>query len=343
MTFPGDTAVLVLAAGPGTRMRSDTPKVLHTLAGRSMLSHVLHAIAKLAPQRLIVVLGHDHQRIAPLVGELADTLGRTIDVALQDRPLGTGHAVLCGLSALPDDYAGNVVVTSGDTPLLDADTLADLIATHRAVSAAVTVLTTTLDDPFGYGRILRTQDHEVMAIVEQTDATPSQREIREVNAGVYAFDIAALRSALSRLSSNNAQQELYLTDVIAILRSDGQTVHASHVDDSALVAGVNNRVQLAELASELNRRVVAAHQLAGVTVVDPATTWIDVDVTIGRDTVIHPGTQLLGRTQIGGRCVVGPDTTLTDVAVGDGASVVRTHGSSSSIGDGAAVGPFTYP
>lgn len=307
-----------------------------------MLSHVLHAIAKLAPQRLIVVLGHDHQRIAPLVGELADTLGRTIDVALQDRPLGTGHAVLCGLSALPDDYAGNVVVTSGDTPLLDADTLADLIATHRAVSAAVTVLTTTLDDPFGYGRILRTQDHEVMAIVEQTDATPSQREIREVNAGVYAFDIAALRSALSRLSSNNAQQELYLTDVIAILRSDGQTVHASHVDDSALVAGVNNRVQLAELASELNRRVVAAHQLAGVTVVDPATTWIDVDVTIGRDTVIHPGTQLLGRTQIGGRCVVGPDTTLTDVAVGDGASVVRTHGSSSSIGDGAAVGPFTY-
>lgn len=206
MTFPGDTAVLVLAAGPGTRMRSDTPKVLHTLAGRSMLSHVLHAIAKLAPQRLIVVLGHDHQRIAPLVGELADTLGRTIDVALQDRPLGTGHAVLCGLSALPDDYAGNVVVTSGDTPLLDADTLADLIATHRAVSAAVTVLTTTLDDPFGYGRILRTQDHEVMAIVEQTDATPSQREIREVNAGVYAFDIAALRSALSRLSSNNAQQ-----------------------------------------------------------------------------------------------------------------------------------------
>ncbi|CKN09171.1 bifunctional UDP-N-acetylglucosamine diphosphorylase/glucosamine-1-phosphate N-acetyltransferase GlmU [Mycobacterium tuberculosis] len=342
MTFPGDTAVLVLAAGPGTRMRSDTPKVLHPLAGRSMLSHVLHAIAKLAPQRLIVVLGHDHQRIAPLVGELADTLGRTIDVALQDRPLGTGHAVLCGLSALPDDYAGNVVVTSGDTPLLDADTLADLIATHRAVSAAVTVLTTTLDDPFGYGRILRTQDHEVMAIVEQTDATPSQREIREVNAGVYAFDIAALRSALSRLSSNNAQQELYLTDVIAILRSDGQTVHASHVDDSALVAGVNNRVQLAELASELNRRVVAAHQLAGVTVVDPATTWIDVDVTIGRDTVIHPGTQLLGRTQIGGRCVVGPDPTLTDVAVGDGASVVRTHGSSSSIGDGAAVGPFTY-
>ena len=346
MTFRGDTAVLVLAAGPGSRMRSDTPKVLHTIAGRSMLSHSLHAVNKVAPQHLVVVLGHDHQRIAPLVGELADTLGRTIDIALQNQPRGTGDAVLCGLSALPEGYAGIVVVTSGDTPLLDADTLADLIANHSAAGqgqgAAVTVLTTTLRDPFGYGRILRTQDDEVMAIVEHTDATPSQREICEVNAGVYAFDIAALRSALSRLSSDNAQQELYLTDVVAILRRDGQAVRTQHVDDSALVAGVNNRVQLAELGAELNRRIVAAHQLAGVTVVDPATTWIDVDVTIGRDTVIHPGTQLLGRTQIGGRCVVGPDTTLSDVTVGDSASVVRSHGTSSSIGGGATVGPFTY-
>ena len=342
MSVCGDTAVLVLAAGPGTRMRSDTPKVLHTLGGRSMLSHSLHAITKVAPQHLVVVLGHDHQRIAPLVAELAAALGRTIDVALQDRPRGTGDAVRCGLSALPDDYTGIVVVTAGDTPLLDADTLADLIAAHAGVSAAVTVLTTTLSDPHGYGRILRTQDNEVMAIVEHADATPSQREIREVNTGVYAFDVAALRSALSRLSANNAQQELYLTDVLAIVRGDGRTVQARHVDDSALVAGVNNRVQLAELGAELNRRVVAAHQMSGVTIVDPATTWIDVDVTIGRDTVIHPGTQLHGRTRVGSRCVVGPDTTLADVSVGDDASVVRTHGSSSSIGAGATVGPFAY-
>jgi bifunctional UDP-N-acetylglucosamine pyrophosphorylase / glucosamine-1-phosphate N-acetyltransferase len=346
MAFRGETAVLVLAAGPGTRMRSDTPKVLHTLAGRSMLSHSLHAIAKLAPQHLVVVLGHEHQRISPIVAGLADTLGRPIDVALQDQPRGTGHAVQCGLTALPADYAGVVVVTSGDTPLLDTDTLADLIAAHNAAGhgqgAAVTVLTTTLADPFGYGRILRTQDNEVMAIVEQTDATASQREIREVNAGVYAFDTAALRSALTQLSSNNAQQELYLTDVIAILRGAGRTVIARHVDDSALVAGVNNRVQLADLSAELNRRIVATHQMAGVTVVDPATTWIDVDVTIGRDTVVQPGTQLLGGTRIGGRCAVGPDTTLTDVTVGDGASVIRTHGSSSSIGDDATVGPFSF-
>ncbi len=342
MTTHGEAAVLVLAAGAGTRMRSDTPKVLHTLAGRSMLAHSLHAISKMAPQHLVVVVGRDHQRIEEFVGDLAETLGRPIDLATQDQQLGTGHAVLCGLSALPDDFGGVVVVTSGDIPLLDADTLADLVATHSARGAAVTVLTTTLSDPTGYGRTLRTQDHEVIAIVEQADATPSQREIREVNAGVYAFDIAALRSALTRLSADNAQQELYLTDVIAIVRQDGQVVQARHVDDSSLVAGVNNRVQLSELAAELNRRIVSAHQLAGVTVADPATTWIDIDVTIGRDTVIQPGTQLLGGTRIGGRCSIGPDTTLTDVVVGDGAAVVRTHGADASIGEGAVVGPFTY-
>jgi bifunctional UDP-N-acetylglucosamine pyrophosphorylase / glucosamine-1-phosphate N-acetyltransferase len=342
MSFRGDTAVLVLAAGPGTRMRSDTPKVLHTVAGRSMLAHSVHATSKVAPQHLVVVLGHAHELITPVIAELADSLSRAIEVALQDRPRGTGHAVLCGLSALPQDYSGVVIVISGDTPLLNSDTLADLIAAHTAGSAAATVLTTTIGDPLGYGRILRAADNDVLAIVEEADATPAQRQIREVNAGVYAFDIAALRSALGRLSSNNAQQELYLTDVVGILRGDRQTVQARHVDDSALVAGVNNRVQLAQVGAELNRRIVATHQMAGVTVVDPATTWIDVDVTIGRDTVIHPGTQLLGRTQIGGHCVIGPDTTLTDVTIGDGASVVRTHGDSSAIGTGATVGPYAY-
>jgi bifunctional UDP-N-acetylglucosamine pyrophosphorylase / glucosamine-1-phosphate N-acetyltransferase len=342
MTTKRETAVLVLAAGAGTRMRSDTPKVLHTLAGRSMLSHSLHSVAKAAPQHLVVVLGHDRDRIAPAVADLAEQLGRGIEIAVQDEQLGTGHAVACGLSALPDDFDGTVVVTSGDIPLLDAETLADLIATHGSQPAAVTVLTTTLPDPTGYGRILRTQDREVIGIVEQADASPSQRAIREVNAGVYAFDIDTLRSAVSRLRSDNAQHELYLTDVISIVRSDGRTVHAKHVDDSMLVAGVNDRVQLAELAAELNRRIVAAHQRAGVTVVDPATTWIDVDVTIGRDTAIQPGTQLLGRSRIGAQCVIGPDSTLTDVIVGDRASVVRTHGGQASIGDGAAVGPFAF-
>jgi bifunctional UDP-N-acetylglucosamine pyrophosphorylase/glucosamine-1-phosphate N-acetyltransferase len=342
MTARGEAAVLVLAAGSGTRMRSDTPKVLHTLGGRSMLAHVLHAVAKAAPQHLVVVLGKDRDAIATAVQQLAADLGRTIETAVQEQQLGTGHAALCGLEALPADFDGVLVVTSGDTPLLDAETLADLVASHEATAAAVTVLTTTLPDPTGYGRILRTQDGEVIAIVEQADATGSQRAIHEVNAGVYAFDITALRSALQRLSADNAQHELYLPDVIAIVRSDGRMVAAKHVYDAALVAGVNDRVQLAAIGAELNRRIVANHQRAGVTVIDPATTWIDVDVTIGRDTVIHPGTQLLGTTVIGERAAVGPDTTLTDVTVGDAATVIRTHGSESTIGAGSAVGPFTY-
>jgi bifunctional UDP-N-acetylglucosamine pyrophosphorylase/glucosamine-1-phosphate N-acetyltransferase len=342
MSEHGQSAVLVMAAGAGTRMRSDIPKVLHTLAGRSMLAHVLHSIAKVAPQQLVVVLGHDRDRITPAVAELAESLGRPIDIAVQDEQHGTGHAVGCGLTALPADFGGTVVVTSGDVPLMDADTLAELIAAHSAATAAATVLTTTLPDPTGYGRVLRTQDREVIGIVEEVDATRSQLAITEVNAGVYAFDIEVLRSALNRLRPHNAQQELYLTDVISIIRQDGLIVRAQHVDDAALVAGINDRVQLSELAAELNRRIVAAHQRAGVTVVDPASTWIDVDVTVGRDTVIQPGTQLLGTTRIGGRCEIGPDTTLTDVAVGEGASVVRTHGSVSVIGDGAVVGPFTY-
>jgi bifunctional UDP-N-acetylglucosamine pyrophosphorylase/glucosamine-1-phosphate N-acetyltransferase len=341
-TTSADTAVLVLAAGAGTRMRSEIPKVLHTLAGRSMLAHALHSVAKMSPKHLVVVLGHARERITPAVDALAEELGRPIEVAVQDEQLGTGHAAQCGLAAVPEDFSGVVLVTAGDVPLLDADTIAELLATHRAGPTAATVLTTTVPDPTGYGRILRTQDDEITRIVEEADASPSQRAIREVNAGVYAFDTTALRSALSRLRADNAQQELYITDVIAILREDGLAVRAKHLDDNALVAGVNDRVQLADLAAELNRRIVRAHQKAGVTVIDPRSTWIDVDVTIGRDTVVRPGTQLLGTTEIGAGAEIGPDTTLTDVEVGDRASVVRTHGQLAVIGEGAAVGPFTY-
>ena len=253
-----------------------------------------------------------------------------------------GTPSAAGWPHCPLDFAGTVVVTSGDVPLMDADTLADLIDAHGSETAAATVVTTTLPHPTGYGRVLRTQDREVIGIVEEVDASASQKAIGEVNAGVYAFDIEVLRSALDRLQPHNAQQELYLTDVISIIRQDGRIVRAKHVDDSALVAGINDRVQLSELAAELNRRIVAGHQRAGVTIVDPASTWIDVDVSIGRDTVVQPGTQLLGATRIGGRCIIGPDTTLADVTVGDAASVVRTHGGQSTIGDGAVVGPFTF-
>ncbi len=338
----GDTAVLILAAGAGTRMKSDTPKMLHTLGGRSMLAHCMHAVAKIAPRHLVVVVGKDREQVAPAARLIGEQLGRTVQIAVQDVQLGTGHAVECGLTALPGDFDGVVVVTASDVPLLDSDTLAELVATHNAESAAATLLTTTLPDPTGYGRILRGQDGGVLGIVEQADATEAQKAITEVNAAVYAFDIGALRSALGKLHSDNAQQELYLTDAIALVRSDGGIVGARHIDDTALVTGVNDRVQLAELGAVLNRRIVEAHQRNGVTIVDPSSTWIDVDVTIDRDTVVRPGTQLLGATSIGSRCEIGPDTTLTDVTVGDGAQVIRTHGSSSQIGADAVVGPFTY-
>ncbi|MCK5756357.1 MAG: NTP transferase domain-containing protein, partial [Mycobacterium sp.] len=181
-----EAAVLILAAGAGTRMKSDTPKVLHTLAGRSMLAHSLHAVTKVAPRHLVVVVGRDRERVAPAALDIGRDLDRDVQIAVQEEQLGTGHAVVCGLSALPEDFTGVVVVTAGDVPLLDAATLAELVSTHRAEAAVVTVLTTTLPDPTGYGRVLRTQDGDVIGIVEQADATPSQQAIAEVNAGVYA-------------------------------------------------------------------------------------------------------------------------------------------------------------
>ncbi|NLG55654.1 MAG: bifunctional UDP-N-acetylglucosamine diphosphorylase/glucosamine-1-phosphate N-acetyltransferase GlmU, partial [Rhodococcus sp.] len=341
--MPVQTAVVVLAAGAGTRMRSKTPKVLHSLGGRTMLAHSLHAAAALEPTHLVAVVGHDRERVSAAISDIAADLSLPVSTAIQEEQNGTGHAVGCGLQGLPEDFSGTVVVTAADVPLLDGDTLNGLIAEHTAEpAAAVTVLTSTAPNPKGYGRILRTTDGEVSAIVEEADATDAQRSITEVNSGVYAFDAATLRSALSELSADNAQGELYLTDVIAIARRGGQRVRARHIDDAILVAGANDRVQLATLAGELNRRTLEKWMRAGVTIVDPSSTWIDVDVTLERDVIIHPGTQLHGRTVIGEDAQIGPDTTLTDVVVGSGAAVVRTHGSQSSIGANATVGPFAY-
>ncbi|KAA0105121.1 bifunctional UDP-N-acetylglucosamine diphosphorylase/glucosamine-1-phosphate N-acetyltransferase GlmU [Mycolicibacterium sp. P1-5] len=336
MSTHTDAAVLVLAAGAGTRMRSGTPKVLHTLGGRSMLAHTLHAVAALEPSHIVVVVGHGRDDVS---AEVVRVNSRATTV-VQEEQLGTGHAVSIGLSGLPENFAGTVVVTTADVPLLDGDTLVTLTKSHAG--SGVTIVTTTLSDPTGYGRILRDPDGAVTAIVEHADADDAQRAIAEVNSGLYAFDAAALRSALTRLRTDNAQGELYLTDAIALIRADGFTVRAQHVADTALVSGVNDRVQLAALGAELNRRIIERHQRAGVTITDPATTWIDVDVEIGADTVIAPGTQLLGVTSIGSGCTIGPDTTLTSMEIGDGATVIRTHAELSVIGDQATVGPFTY-
>ncbi|WP_033288152.1 bifunctional UDP-N-acetylglucosamine diphosphorylase/glucosamine-1-phosphate N-acetyltransferase GlmU [Amycolatopsis jejuensis] len=338
----GPLSTLILAAGEGTRMRSSTPKVLHPIAGRPLVEHAVRAAAGLSPQHLVVVIGHGRDAVRTELDRVAGVLGREVTTAVQEEQKGTGHAVSCALHELPEGLTGTVVVTYGDVPLLDTETMAALLAEHGKAGNAVTVLTAQVADPAGYGRIVRDADGSVAAIVEHKDATPEQLAITEINSGVYAFDAAVLTDGLSRLSTNNAQGELYLTDVLGIAREDGKGVGALVVDDPWVTEGVNDRVQLSVLGAEYNRRIVRRWQREGVTVTDPNTTWIEADVTLAPDVLIEPNTQLKGHTSVGEGAVVGPDTTLTDVRIGAGASVVRVHASDSELGDGVNVGPYTY-
>jgi len=333
-------SAIVLAAGAGTRMRSAVPKVLHPVGGRTLLGHAVHAVAELSPEHLVVVVGHGREVVVESVVALAEELARPVSTTVQEQRLGTGHAVRCGLDALPDGLTGPVLVTYGDVPLLRSDTLRALLSGHAG--AALTLLTTELDTPTGYGRVLRDSAGAVVRIVEEADASPEQRAVREVNSGVYVFDGAFLAAALGRLRAGNSQGELYLTDLVEIARRDGAAVHDVRCDDSWQVCGVNDRVQLADVAAELNRRLLREWMLAGVTVVDPATTWVDVQVRLEPDVVLHPGTQLHGVTTVARGARIGPDTTLTACEIGAGATVVRTHGSDSVVGVGASVGPFAY-
>ncbi|WP_199432596.1 bifunctional UDP-N-acetylglucosamine diphosphorylase/glucosamine-1-phosphate N-acetyltransferase GlmU [Qaidamihabitans albus] len=338
----GPLSTVILAAGEGTRMRSNTPKVLHPIAGRPLVEHAVRAAAGLDPEQLMVVVGHGREAVTEHLDGVGKALGRSVATTVQEQQRGTGHAVACALADLPPGLSGTVLVTYGDTPLLDTTALAALLAEHSGSGNAATVLTAVLPDPTGYGRILRDEHGELLGIVEQKDAGPEQLEITEINSGVYAFDAATLADGLARLSTDNAQGELYLTDLLGIARGDGKRVGALVVDDPWLTEGVNDRVQLSTLGAELNRRIVRHWQRAGVTVVDPATTWLDADVTLARDVVLEPGVQLHGATSVGEGARIGPDSTLTDLTVGAGATVIRTHGSASVIGEGASVGPFAY-
>ena len=331
-------AVIVLAAGAGTRMKSRKPKVLHEIGGRSLLVHALTAAEGTSPTELVVVLRHERDRVAEHLAEHASE----VIVADQDEVPGTGRAVQCGLEQVSSSE-GTVLVTYGDVPLLDPATLRELVSAHEDAGAAATVLSARVPDPTGYGRILRSEDgSEVLGIVEHKDATEEQRSIDEINSGIYAFDLAVLRDALGRIGTDNAQGEMYLTDVLSIARADGRSVHAVVTADVMMVEGVNDKVQLAQLGAEMNRRTLERHMRAGVTIVDPATTWIDSDVSIGQDAVILPGVQLHGATDIGEEAVIGPDTTLRDTEIGAGAEVLRSHALLAVVGPGATVGPFSY-
>ncbi|TDW15685.1 bifunctional UDP-N-acetylglucosamine diphosphorylase/glucosamine-1-phosphate N-acetyltransferase GlmU [Kribbella kalugense] len=338
MTSHRPAAVVIMAAGLGTRMKSAIPKVLHEIGGRSLVGHAVVAARALAPEHLVVVVGSGRE----LVEAHLKDVDPDVRTAVQEQQLGTGDAVRSGLSAVPDDFEGSVIVTSGDVPLLEAETLHDLIADHDKQGNAVTVLTARVPDPTGYGRIVQSEDGVVAAIVEHKDATAEQREIQVINAGIYVFDSVTLRDGLTRITTDNAQGELYLTDVISIARNDGKRVGAHVTDDAMQTEGVNNRVQLATLGAELNRRTLAKHMLEGVTIVDPNTTWVDSTVDLARDVTLLPNIQLHGATTVGSGTTIGPDTTLTDVEIGENATIIRTHGSLAVIGDGANVGPFAY-
>ncbi len=333
--------VIVLAAGGGTRMKSKTPKVLHRVGGRSMIGHVLAAVGALEPQRVVAVVGHQREQVAPHIQELlADAV-----LAVQEEQHGTGHAVRVALDALGGSsasIAGTVLVAYGDTPLLQGATLRAFAAEHEAAQAAVSILSGIVDNPTGYGRIVRDADGEVVAIVEEKDASQDQKQIGEINSGILAFEAGFLLEVIGKIGNDNAKGEYYLTDTVQLARDAGLTVTAQPIDDVWQTEGANDRVQLAALGRELNRRVVTRWMADGVTVMDPETTWIDADVVLAPDVTILPGTQLLGATVVAEDAVIGPDTTLEDCEIGAGARVTRTHGQLAVIDAGATVGPFSY-
>ncbi|SCX38631.1 bifunctional UDP-N-acetylglucosamine pyrophosphorylase / Glucosamine-1-phosphate N-acetyltransferase [Klenkia marina] len=336
-TGPSVSAVVVLAAGQGTRMRSRTPKVLHAVGGRSMLGHVLAAAGPLGAAATVVVVGSGRDQVEAHLAEIAPQARSVV----QEQQNGSGHAAAVALATITD-LEGPVLIVNGDAPLLRAATVEALVQAHRAAGDVLTVLTAVVADPTGLGRIVRDAGGRVTAIVEERDATAEQRAITEVNAGVYVGDGAAVRAALARVGAANDQGEQYLTDVLGLLVGDGAPVGGHPAEDPDDTLGCNDRRELAARRRTLNDRVLDELMRSGVTVVDLATTWVDVTVEVGADTVLHPGTQLLGATVVGSDAVVGPDTTLTDTEVGDGARVVRTHAELAVVGPDVQVGPFAY-
>ncbi|MDR3360874.1 MAG: bifunctional UDP-N-acetylglucosamine diphosphorylase/glucosamine-1-phosphate N-acetyltransferase GlmU, partial [Bifidobacteriaceae bacterium] len=384
MTKP---VVIVLAAGEGTRMKSATPKVLHRVAGRTLLGHAVRAAQQVDPERIAVVVRHGRDQVA----DEARQLDPAALIADQDEIPGTGRAVQCALAALdveadpadaspvaaaavapaaareaatarepaastaqppgaataqppavPTTRPGQILVIPGDTPRLDGAALADLLKSHLAQSNAITILTAELDEPHGYGRVIRDETGQVAKIVEERDATDQERQVKEINSSVYVFEAELLRAALAELGRANAQGEVYLTDVVAAARRQGASVRARVSPDASITEGVNNRAQLAAAAQQINARRLAQAMADGVTVQDPATTWIDLDVELENDVILLQGTHLAGRTKVARGAVVGPFTTLTDTEVGPGATVDRTVAKGAVIGAGAVVGPFTH-
>lgn len=331
-----DTHAVILAAGQGTRMKSSLPKVLHPVAGVPMVEHVLRAARSMSPATITLVVGHQAEAIR---GVLGDRHG--IQFALQVPQLGTAHA-LRQAETLVAGRTGTLVLLSGDVPLLSAATLHRLLEAHHAAGAAATVVTATVDRPYGYGRIIRTGGR-IVRIVEERDASPAERRVREINSGIYAFDLAPLFDALRAIAAQNAQGEYYLTDLIAVYRRRKLPVEALIVDDPREIRGVNSRSELAEVSAIMRQKKNEELMAAGVTIVDPATTYIDPDVEVGADTVIHPGVVIQGHSRIGSACEIHACVRIADSELADRVTV---HNFCLIVGarvaDGAAIGPFAH-
>ncbi len=328
--------VIVLAAGEGTRMKSAKAKVLHGVAGRSLLGHVLYAVDQLNAQEIRVVVGSGRESVEAHISQIAP-LATTV---FQEHRGGTGHAAQLALAGT--NAQGTILVLAGDTPMLTGQSLAAFIDAHNAGKFTASVLTAEHPDPTGYGRIIRDESNELLKIVEEKDASDDQKFVFEINSGVYAFDGAALTASIGKLTNANAQGELYLTDVIGILKSEGASVAAIMIDDFTEILGVNDRVQLAESAALLRDRINDHWMRAGVTIIDPTTTWIDATASISNDVTIHPGSAIYGTTTIAAGAVIGPRTTLTNCQVKEGAAVLESIATDTVIGEGSTVGPFTY-
>jgi len=334
----GIAAVIVLAAGGGKRMKSKRSKLLHEVAGRPLVDHAIRAAESLRPEHMAVVVGVMADQVVPVLSQVAPEVRI---VTQSDDAYGTGHAVRCAMNELPG-LTGEVVVTYGDVPMLTAATLRRLVDQHRAETNAITVLTARVPNPAGYGRIIRDALGEVLRIVEHKDATEQERLVDEINSGIFVFDAAVLRDGLNHLTADNAQGEYYLTDLPGYVHHHGLRIGAWVTEDLWETEGVNTRVQLAAMNAEMNRRIGERWMLEGVTIVDPATTWIGADVTLAEDVTLLPGTALQGATSVAAGATIGPDTTLVDCEVGEDATVVRAHAELAVIGAQASVGPFAY-
>ncbi len=327
-------AAVILAAGKGTRMKSGLPKVMHRVCGRPMIEYVLDAVQGAGVEEIVVVVGFGGDLVARTVQDRAR-------VVYQHQQLGTAHALLQAAPVL-GNFPGAILVVCGDTPLVTSSTLARLAAAHAEMGVRATILTAILDDPTGYGRVIRDGEGRVQRIVEQRDATPRELAVKEINTGIYCFSAPGLFDALSAIKSENAQGEYYLTDIIGQLVQQGEPVAALKVEDPREVEGINDRRQLARIEAYLRQQILEELMLSGVTVVDPATTFVDRNVKIGPDTVIYPFTIIEGNTVIGRNCVIGPGSRLIDVQTGEGVVIEHSVIRESKIGDNCTIGPFAY-